>query len=474
MKNLPGFLKIKRVDNPYIPIGVRINHYDEIEKGLSEDERELQASRCMDCGVPFCHWGCPVSNLIPEWQEKLHKGNWRTAYELLQKTNNFPEFTGRLCPAPCEASCVVAIHDAGVTIRANELAIIEHAFKAGYVQPRPPTHRTGKKVAVIGSGPAGLACADELNKLGHTVVLYEADDAVGGYLRYGIPDFKLNKSIIDRRVAIMQLEGLSIQIGVRIGVDISTDELMREYDALCIAVGARKPRDLPIEGRDLEGIHFAVDYLKEQNKIIAGVQISPEKRITAHNKDVVVIGGGDTGSDCVGTANRQGAKSVTQLEILPKPPNKRLEDNPWPLYPNIYKTSTSQKEGCERHFSVITKKMIGKNGQVKKLLVADVSWEKPKDGSYKMTEILDTEREINADLVLLAMGFVSVKKDPLVNDLGLALSPRGTILSDEKYMTNVHRVFTAGDAKRGQSLIVWAIQEGREAAANIHNYLMGK
>ena len=472
MKKQPGFLTTKRVDNPYAPINLRVMNYDEIEKELPPNEREAQAARCMDCGVPFCHWGCPVSNLIPEWQEKLRKGDWRTAYELLQRTNNFPEFTGRLCPAPCEPSCVLAFNDDGVTIRANELAIIEHAFKSGYVQPQPPKHRTGKKVAVVGSGPAGLACADQLNKLGHTVTLYEADDAVGGYLRYGIPDFKLNKSIIDRRVAILQLEGLSIRLGVKVGVDISVEQLRNENDAICLAIGARKPRDLPIEGRELAGGHFALDYLKQQNKVVAGLPISSHERISAEGKHVVVIGGGDTGSDCVGTANRQGAKSIAQLEILPKPADERPEENPWPLYPKIYKTSSSQKEGCDRHFSITTKKFIAEKGQVKKLLVADVAWEKAEDGRYSMSEVPDSEREINADLVLLAMGFVSVDDNRLLNELDLDVSPRGTIMSDENYHTNVDGIFTAGDAKRGQSLIVWAINEGREAAESIHDFLV--
>lgn len=470
-----GFLKVGRIDNIYRPADIRVMDYDEVEAQLPANERQLQASRCMDCGVPFCHWGCPVSNLIPEWQDKLYNDDWKSAYELLQKTINFPEFTGRVCPAPCEASCVLSINDDSVTIRANELAIIERAFEAGYVQPNPPTHRTGKKVAVIGSGPAGLACADDLNKLGHTVMIYEAANAVGGYLRYGIPDFKLDKAVIDRRVKIMQLEGLVIETGVEAGVDIASEELIKEHDAICIAIGTRKPRDLQIEGRELEGIHFAVNYLTQQNKVVAGHEIPLQERITSSDKHVVVIGGGDTGSDCVGTANRQGAKCVTQLEILPEPPKERIANNPWPLWPtNTYTTSTSHKEGCGRHFSATTKKFIGENGRVNKLLIAEVTWEKSENGSYEMTEVPSTEKEIDADLVLLAMGFVHVMKEGLVTDLGLELSNRGNILCDENYMTNVDGVFTAGDAKRGPSLIVWAIQEGRESAANIHNYLINK
>jgi glutamate synthase (NADPH/NADH) small chain len=466
-----GFLKVQRIDNIYRPVDLRVMDYAEIEELLPADERQLQASRCMDCGVPFCHWGCPVSNLIPEWQHKLFDGDMQAAYKLLQATNNFPEITGRICPAPCEASCVLAINNEPVTIRANELAIIENAFDAGYIQPKPPQIRSGKKVAVIGSGPAGLACADDLNKMGHTVVLYEAADAVGGYLRYGIPDFKLDKSVIDRRVEIMQLEGLLIETGVEVGVDISSQELLKEYDAVAITIGARKPRDLPIDGRDLTGIHFAVDYLTQQNKVVAGDNISTEDRILATDKHVVVIGGGDTGSDCVGTANRQGARSVTQLEILPKPPDQRATDNPWPQWAKVYKTSSSHKEGCERHFNVSTKNFSGKNGKIESLLTCEVVWSQDENGRYQMSEIPNTEKEYPADLVLLAMGFVHVMKDGLVTDLGLELSERGNINVDENYQTNVEGVFAAGDAKRGASLVVWAIQEGKEAAKNIHQYL---
>ena len=466
-----GFLKVKRTDNPYRPAELRVFDYREIEQLLPADERQLQASRCMDCGIPFCHWGCPVSNLIPEWQHKLFDGDFETAYKLLQSTNNFPEITGRICPAPCEAACVLEINSEAVSIRANELAIIEQAFEAGYVFPKPPQQRSGKKVAVIGSGPAGLACADDLNKMGHTVVLYEAADAVGGYLRYGIPDFKLDKRVIDRRVELMQLEGLLIETGVRVGIDMPTEELLKEFDAIAITIGARKPRDLPIDGRQLEGIHFAVDYLTQQNKAVAGYQIPSEERILATDKHVIVIGGGDTGSDCVGTANRQGARSVTQLEILPKPPDQRATDNPWPQWAKTYKTSSSHKEGCQRHFNVSTKQFMGANGQVEKLLTARVIWNQDETGRYQMSEIPETEREYPAELVLLAMGFVQVIQEGLVSDLGVELSPRGNILVDENFMTNVEGVFAAGDAKRGASLVVWAIQEGKETAQKIHQFL---
>ena len=465
-----GFLHNERKDNPYRAVNQRILDFGEIEEQLPIIERQLQASRCMDCGIPFCHWSCPISNLIPEWQDKLYHGDWRSAYELLQRTNNFPEFTGRVCPAPCEASCVLEINDNSVTIRANELAIIEHAFEEGYVQPKPPLFRTGKKVAVIGSGPAGLACADLLNKTGHDVILYEAAKAVGGYLRYGIPDFKLDKSVIDRRVDLLEQEGLVIKTGIKVGMDISVDKLLSEFDAISLAIGARVPRDLPIKGRELDGIHFAVDFLTQQNQTVARRGYSVENQITATGKQVVVIGGGDTGADCVGTAIRQGAKSVTQLEILSQPPNERKADNPWPLWPQTFRTSSSHKEGCDRHFSITTKEFLGK-GQVKKLITAKVEWEPNKNGGYTMTEIPDSEREFDAELVLLAMGFTQVEKNGLISDLDIEISPRGSIVVDENHMTNVPGVFAAGDAQRGPSLIVWAIQEGREAAKNINRYL---
>jgi glutamate synthase (NADPH/NADH) small chain len=414
-----------------------------------------------------------VGNIIPEWQHKLFDGDLETAYQYLQATNNFPEFTGRICPAPCEASCVLEINDQAVTIRANELAIIEQAFEAGFIKPKPPERRTGKKIAVVGSGPAGLACADDLNKMGHTVVLYEAADAVGGYLRYGIPDFKLDKSIIDRRVELMQLEGLLLETGVKVGKDISVDDLLGKFDAVALTIGARKPRDLNIDGRQLDGIHLAVDYLTQQNKAVAGRRIPTEDRILATGKDVMVIGGGDTGADCVGTANRQGAKSVTQLEILPKPPSERATDNPWPQWAKIHRTSSSHQEGCQRHFNITTKQFFGNSGRIEKLLTARVVWNKDENGRDQMTEIPNSEREYAADLVLLAMGFVHVIQDGLINDLGVELDDRGNIAVDENYKTNIDGVFAAGDAKRGASLVVWAIQEGKETAKNMHQYLKG-
>ena len=464
---------INRVDNQYRPVDDRVKDYQEFEQYLTASKRQEQARRCMDCGIPFCHWSCPTGNLIPEWQEKLLYGDWKSGYELLQRTMNFPEFTGRLCPAPCEGSCVIEIFDQAVTIRANERAIIEHAFKAGYVQPKPPLFRTGKKVAVVGSGPAGLACADTLNKFGHSVTLYEAADAVGGYLRYGIPDYKLEKHIIDRRVDLLTQEGLQIETGVCVGKDITADQLTNEFDAICVAIGARVPRDLQVPGRELDGIHFAVDYLSQQNRVLAGHKIEAGDRMTAANKDVIVLGGGDTGADCVGTAIRQGAKSVKQLEILPIPPAEREPNNPWPLWPRIFRTASSHEEGCQRFFSITTKQFQGKHNQVEKLITAQVEWQAAPNGGYQMVEVPNSEHEFPADIVLLAMGFTHVKKEGLVADLGLELSPRGSIIVDERMMTTEEKVFAAGDAHRGPSLIVWGIQEGRLAADHINHYLCG-
>lgn len=471
-----GFLKVSRVEGGYRPVEERVQDSHEVEQHLPDGERQLQASRCMDCGVAFCHWSCPVGSLIPEWQDKLHQGDWKSAYDILQKTNNFPEFTGRLCPAPCEGSCVLGINDDPVTIRENELAVIERAFAEGYVKPRPPARRTGKKVAVIGSGPAGMACADSLNKAGHSVVLYEASDAVGGYLRYGVPDFKLNKQVIDRRVAIMLEEGLVIKTGVRVGADLPAAELLREFDVICLAMGARHPRDLDVPGRDLDGIYLAMDYLEQQNRFVRGDAIPDDDRITARDKHVVVIGGGDTGSDCVGTAHRQGAKSVTQIELLPAPPLTRAPQNPWPLYPRVFKTSSSQEEGCERLFNIETKAFISDKRwrRVKSLTAARVDWDSHSNGRRVMVEVPDSGFELKADLVLLALGFIHVEQEGLLKDLGVKLDPRGNIAIDKTHMTSVPKVFSAGDANRGASLVVWATQEGREAAREIDTYLQSK
>jgi glutamate synthase (NADPH/NADH) small chain len=465
-----GFLNIKRKEAGYRPVEERIEDYGEVERQLPEDDRKLQAARCMDCGIPFCHWACPVSNIMPEWQDAMFKGDWEEAYRILQETNNFPEFTGRVCPAPCEASCVLAMDNEAITIRQNELAVIEKAFELGLVKPKPPEKRTGKKVAVIGSGPAGLACADLLNRAGHTVTLFESEDEVGGYLRFGIPDFKLDKSVIDRRVNIFREEGIIIKTGCEAGKDISADKLRKDFDAICVTIGAREPRDLPVEGRDLGGIHFAMKYLDQQNRIVRGDKIPEKELITAYNKNVVVIGGGDTGSDCVGSANRQGARSVTQLELLPEPPEHRTENEPWPLWPKLLKTSSSHEEGCVRMWNIVSKNFTGSDGKVVSLQAAKVEWTEEK-GKYSMKEVSGSEFELEAELVLLAMGFVHVKQKGIIKDFGLKLDDRGNIEIDEDNMSSVDGIFAAGDAQIGASLVVTAINDGRKAACAIDGYL---
>lgn len=460
-----GFLKYRRKDSGYRPVEERLHDFKEVEKDLPLEERHEQVARCMECGVPFCHWACPVSNLMPEWQDLAHKGEWKSAWENLQSTNNFPEFTGRICPAPCEAACVLGMNDAPITIRENERTVIEKAFAEDYVQPNPPEHRTGRKVAVIGSGPAGLACADLLNRAGHTVVVFEADERAGGYLRFGIPDFKLEKQIVDRRLFILKEEGIEIRTKTLVGRDISVAQLKAEYDAVCIAMGAREPRDLPIPGRELKGVHFAMDLLRQQNKIVHGDIIAPEMLINAKDKNVVVIGGGDTGSDCVGTSNRQGARSVTQIELLPMPPAERSPETPWPLWPSMLRTSSSHKEGCERKWSILTKEIIGENGQAKRLRCVEVEWQ-----GRQMVEKSGTEFTLDADLIFLAMGFVHPVRAGLLTDLGIEYDGRGNIKVQD-FQTNVPGFFAAGDAIRGPSLVVHAINLGRKAAQAIDHYL---
>ncbi len=470
-----GFLKIKRKVSEHRPVEERIKDYDEVPLVRDEAHTEEQTSRCMDCGTPFCHWGCPVGNLIPEWNDMVFHKKWDRAYELLQYTNNFPEITGRICPAPCEYACVLGINDEPVTIRENERDIIEYAFRKGMVVPHPPKQRTDKKVAVIGSGPAGLAAADQLNKAGHNVTLFEKDDKVGGILRYGIPDFKLNKSIIDRRINILKEEGIEFITNTNVGVDFSASKLKNEFDAICLTGGSREPRDLKIEGRELNGIYFAMDFLTQTNRIAAGESIDDNKMINARGKKVVVIGGGDTGADCVGTAHRQGAIKVIQIEVMPKPPEKRTEDFPWPTYPRLLKVSTSYEEGGERYWSVLTKKIIGENGNVKKLLCVKVDFsEKDEHGKPIMKEIPNTEFEIEADMVIIAVGFLYPIHTGLLEKLGVEFDNRGNVKCDSNYMTSVKKVFSAGDMRRGQSLVVWAISEGRKAAYSINKYLGGK
>ena len=468
-----GFLKIKKKPAGNRPIYERTDDYSEVEQVLNSEDRQLQASRCMDCGIPFCHWGCPVDNLIPEWNDLLYRGDWKGASERLHHTNNFPEFTGRICPAPCEHSCVLNIDGDPVTIRENEAAIVEKAFVEGYIKPNPPRVRTGKKVAVIGSGPAGMAAADQLNRAGHTVTLIEKDRKAGGLLRYGIPDFKLNKHTIDRRLKIMMAEGVEIKTETEIGKDISGLELMGKYDALCLAIGAMHPRDLNIEGRELDGIHFAMDYLTQQNKVNDGAYVAYDNRITAENRHALVIGGGDTGSDCVGTAIRQGAKSVTQIEILPKPPEQRNGDNPWPYFAKTLKTSTSHEEGCERRWSLSTLRFVGMQQRVTHAELEEVSWEQV-NGSHNMKAIPGTIEQIDADLILLAMGFIHPVHEGLLAELDISLDSRKNIGIDLSMATNIDKVYAAGDAASGASLVVNAIASGRRAAMKIDEFLSSK
>ena len=466
-----GFMTVPRQNAGYRPAKERIYDFGEVEQTLNINDRKLQASRCMDCGIPFCHWGCPVGSKIPEWQDALYRGNKEEAYTILQSTNSFPEITGRICPAPCEKSCVLEIHEEPVTIRENECATIEQAFEAGLVTPNPPQTRTGKKVAVIGSGPAGLSAADLLNQAGHLVTVFEKNDAIGGLLRYGIPDFKLNKRVIDRRLSIFLEEGIEFKTGVHVGDDISKDELLKEFDAVVLAVGAENPRNLPVEGRDLEGVHYAMDFLTRQNKIVAGQKLPEDDVISAKGKNVLVIGGGDTGSDCVGTSIRQQAKSVTQIEILPKPSEKRGDKDPWPYWPNVLRTSSSHEEGCERRWSLSTKRFIGEKGKLKQVEVVQVEWEKDETGRFRMKEIPGTDELLDVDLALLSMGFTQPVHSGLLDTLGVEYDQRGNVKVDEYKQTSVEKIFAAGDSEKGASLVVHAIEAGKVAARGIDAFL---
>jgi glutamate synthase (NADPH/NADH) small chain len=470
MADITGFLKIKRKEAGNRPLQERIFDNSEVEQVLNSEDRMLQASRCMDCGVPFCHWSCPVDNLIPEWNDMLYQGDWKSAYARLSATNNFPEFTGRICPASCEHACVLNISQEPVTIRENEVAIVEKAFSEGYIKPVPPKIRSGKKVAVIGSGPAGMAAADLLNKSGHLVTLFEKDERAGGLLRYGIPDFKLSKTTIDRRLNILMKEGLIVKTGINVGKDISAGELLEQFDAICIAVGATQPRDIMLEGRELDGIHFAMDFLSQQNRINAGQLSLTSNPISADGKKVLIIGGGDTGSDCVGTSIRQKAEKVTQIEILPKPPLNRAENNPWPYYGKILKTSTSHEEGCERFWSLSAVKFIGDDKHVTGVEVEEVNWICTAD-NYTMEPIAGSRRIINAGLVLLAMGFVHPVLDGLLSELELELDQKRNIRVNENLSTSQRKVFAAGDSVSGSSLVVNAIASGRKAAKEIDLFL---
>jgi len=472
-----GFMEYPRHDRGYKPVEERVRHFREFVIPLNEQELSTQGARCMDCGIPFCHQGCPVNNLIPDWNDLVWKGEWRRAISVLHSTNNFPEFTGRICPAPCQESCTLNLQDEPVTIKTIECAIVDKAWENGWITPQIAAHKTGKQVAVVGSGPAGMACAQQLARAGHDVTLFEKSDRIGGLLRYGIPDFKMEKHFIDRRVEQMQAEGVTFRTSSHVGADISTQELLQTFDAIALTGGSEQPRDLPVPGRDLDGVHFAMDFLPQQNKRLAGDTIAPETAITATGKHVIVIGGGDTGSDCIGTSIRQGCESVTQLEILPRPPEKEDKGLTWPLWPNKLRTSSSQEEGANRDWCVATKAFLGDNGKLKKIRCVRVDWARDDNGAWQMNEVEGSEFELDADLVLLAMGFVHPVQEGLLNELGVAYDNRGNVKGDtegaDAYKTSVDKVFAAGDMRRGQSLVVWAIREGRQCARAIDEYLMG-
>jgi glutamate synthase (NADPH) small chain len=470
MGNPKGFIEIQRKVAGYRPLNERTSDFGEVEQTLNEQDRKDQASRCMDCGVPFCQWGCPVMNNMPEWQDAIFKGDWKSAIDLLHVTNNFPEFTGRICPAPCENACTLNIGNEPVTIRENEAAAAEKGFELGFIVPKPPSVRTGKKIAVIGSGPSGMACADLLNKWGHTVVLFEKDDAIGGLLRYGIPDFKLNKRVIDRRLEVMAAEGLIYKTNTHVGIDIKGSEILKEFDAVCLTIGAMKPRALTVEGSELSGIHYAMDFLTQQNKANRGIAIADSEKISATGKDVIVIGGGDTGSDCVGTSIRQGANSVKQIEIMPKPSPTRQPNNPWPYWANVLKYSSSHEEGCERLWSISTRKCSGQKGAVKEIEVVEVDWVQ-ENGKMNLVEKPGTIKTFKADLVLLAMGFVHCVHEGLASEFGLEFDTRGNIKVNQRFQTNSPKVFAAGDAAIGASLVVRAIAQGRNLARSVDKYL---
>jgi glutamate synthase (NADPH/NADH) small chain len=483
MGKTTGFLEFTRELPRKKSVEERLKHFNEFVEPYAEEKLNQQAARCMNCGVPFCHHGCPLGNIIPEFNDAVYRKNWQEAYEILNSTNNFPEFTGRICPAPCESACVLAINQPAVAIEDIEKHIIEIAFEKGFVKSRRPNVRTEKKVAVVGSGPAGLAAAAQLNYAGHHVTVFERDDSPGGLLRYGIPDFKLEKWVVDRRLKILEEEGIVFKCNSNVGVNIHINDLLREYHAIVLAGGATVPRELNIPGRELKGVYFAMQFLKQQNKRIASKDPFAndkiesnifQEEILAAGKNVVVIGGGDTGSDCVGTSNRQGAISVTQFELLPKPPKSRTEFMPWPTYPMILKTSSSHEEGVDRKWAIATKEFIGDdNGNLKALKVVELEWKITEDGKpAKFVEKPDSEREIPCELALLAMGFVHPQHDGMLNELDVELDERGNVKATEKsYQTNISKIFTAGDMRRGQSLVVWAINEGRECAQSVNSFL---
>ena len=469
-----GFIESGRQPPERRPVAERKRDYQELYLDWPETASREQGSRCMDCAVPFCHMGCPLGNVIPEFNHHVYQGEWRKALEVLLSTNNFPEFTGRICPAPCEASCVLGINADPVTIEYIEKEISDRGYREGWIQPQPPEQRTGKKVAVVGSGPSGLAAAQQLNRAGHSVTVLERADYIGGLLMLGIPDFKLDKGVVNRRIKLMAEEGVEFRTGVNVGVNYPVEELLAEFDAVCLTGGSTQARDLPVPGRELDGIHLAMDYLPQQNKLLAGEQIDPEEHITAEGKRVVILGGGDTGADCLGTAHRQGAEVVYQFELLPEPPEERPANNPWPQWPMILRSSAAHEEGGIRDYNILTKSFTGSNGQVKKLHAIRVEWSAGEDGRFNMTEVPGSEMEVETDLVLLAMGFLHPEHEGMLTELGVELDPRGNVKVDENKMTSVPGVFAGGDMARGQSLVVWAIAEGREVARGVDRYLVGQ
>ena len=469
-----GFMEISRQDRRYTLVADRVQHFREFVVPLTEEEVGRQGARCMDCGIPYCHQGCPINNIIPDWNDLVYQGDFRSALEVLHSTNNFPEFTGRICPAPCEAACTLNLTDEPVTIKTIECSIIDKGWEMGWIKPQIPKERTGKKVAVIGSGPSGLACAQQLARAGHNVVVYEKNDRIGGLLRYGIPDFKMEKHHIDRRIAQMQAEGVIFRPNRHVGRDLPAKKLMEGFDALVLAAGSEKPRDLGVPGRELKGVHFAMEFLPQQNRRVAGDLVPDDIGILAKDKHVVVIGGGDTGSDCIGTSIRHGAASITQLEILPKPPEKENKAATWPNWPNKLRTSSSQEEGCERMWCVDTVSLEGENGQIKQINCIKVEW-KQEDGRWVMNRVSGSEFSLKADLVLLAMGFLHPVHEGMLEELGVDLDARKNVKATPvDYRTSVDKVFAAGDTRRGQSLVVWAIREGRQCARAVDEYLMGR
>jgi glutamate synthase (NADPH/NADH) small chain len=472
-----GFKEYERQERSYAPAADRVQHYREFVIPLGDNELSLQGARCMDCGIPFCHQGCPVNNIIPDWNDLVYQHKWQAALAVLHSTNNFPEFTGRICPAPCEAACTLNIDDNPVSIKTIECAIVDKGWEEGWIEPQIAAHKTGKRVAIVGSGPAGLACAQQLARAGHNVELFEKQDRIGGLLRYGIPDFKMEKHIIDRRMAQMQAEGVKFHTEAHIGVTTPARQLLDDFDAVVLTGGSEHSRDLEVPGRELDGVHFAMTFLPQQNKRNAGDTIDPEVSLTANDRHVIVIGGGDTGSDCIGTSFRQGALSVTQLEIMPRPPEKEDKALTWPNWPNKLRTSSSQEEGARRDWSVSTRSIEGENGKVTAINCVRVDWKQDGNGQWQMEEIPGSEFQLKADLVLLAMGFIHPVHAGMLQELGVELDPRGNVKGTTEgtaaYHTSINKVFSAGDMRRGQSLVVWAIREGRQCARAVDEFLMG-